>query len=571
MKIIGLNVGELNSSAALCVNSEIIAGAPEERYIRDKKTKLFSNNALDYCLAEANCNLEDIDAIAQAWNPGSMWVKFNPLISSSLIKREEYFYSVPDNLYNWINRNESPNFVMQKIDGKMPNIYFIKHHLCHASNAFFLSNFDEAAFLTADWKGEMECITKGIAKNNKIDILDTQWMPDSIGMFYATFTEILGYKPDNDEWKVMAMSAENIDCSIYQEKILSTIKLLKNGKFTLDQDFYTGSLSEQPNLFSEKLLHLIDCSSSDLNNKNKNYDWQCKVAKAMQLVAEKIIWHILDDLYKKTKMKNLVVSGGFFMNSVLNGKILGNSKFENLYISYSPDDAGNSIGAALYVNHCILDQPRKKYSSVSNIGPKYKSSDIENTLKRRNIKFEKIENPEQKVAKILSLGEVVAIFQGRMEFGDRALGFRSILGDPRKIETKDKINSMIKYRESYRPFAPSTLVDKVNVIFEVEKGFQCNYMEKVVKVRKEWQKKIPAVTHFDGSGRLQTVQKNHNAYFYKIIEEFEKISNIPVVLNTSFNINGEPIVLTPDDALNTFFNSGLEFLMLENYLVQKIF
>jgi carbamoyltransferase len=570
MKIIGLNFGEFNSSAALCHKSQIIAGAPEERFIRQKKTKLFPKNALDYCLVQADCKLRDINAIAQAWNPGARWVAYNPLISSTRVKREDYFYSVPDHLYNWVNRREIPNFVLQKIPGEIPDIYYVKHHLCHASNAFFLSNFDEAAFLTADWQGEMECITKGIGRGNKIDVLDSQWMPNSIGMFYTTFTEILGYRPDNDEWKVMAMSAENVDCSLYEEKILATIKLLENGRFTLDQGFYTGALVDQPNLFSEKLLQLIDTSSDNLMKSNSDYAWQCKVAKAMQRVSEKIIWHVLEDLYEKTQAKNLVLSGGFFMNSVINGKVLDNTKFECIYLSHSPDDLGNSIGAALYVNHCVLGQPRTNYEATSNIGPKYSLTDIESALERRKVKYEKLKNPEQEVAKILSRGEVVAVFQGGMEFGDRALGFRSILGDPRAVTMKDKINSMIKYRESYRPFAPATLAAKAHEIFEVDKGYQCNYMEKVVQVRNEWRKKLPAVTHFDGSGRLQTVQKKHNPYFYRIIEEFEKISEIPVVLNTSFNINGEPIVLTPDDALSTFFNSGLEFLMLENFLVKKI-
>ena len=272
---------------------------------------------------------------------------------------------------------------------------------------------------------------------------------------------------------------------------------------------------------------------------------------------------------KKTQASALVLSGGFFMNSVLNGKIIENTKFNKVYISHSPDDSGNSIGAALYLNHCILNRPRANYETVSNIGPEFSTEDIKATLIWRKIQFEILSEPHKRIAEILSKGEVVALFQGRMEFGDRALGFRSILGDPRSHEMKDKINGMIKYRESYRPFAPATLAEKVHEIFEVEQDFSCDYMEKVVKIKKEMQSGLPAVTHFDGSGRVQTVKKAHNSYFYSVIEEFEKLTGVPVVLNTSFNINGEPIVLSPDDALNTFFNSGLEYLVIGNYLISK--
>lgn len=567
--IIGLNHGEFNSSAALCQDGIITAGALEERFIRQKKTKLFPENALNYCLSYANKNLEDFCAVAQAWNPGAKWVKYNPTISANRVKREDYFYTIPDHLFNWLDRNDVPAYVLQKMPGKMPDIYYVKHHLCHASNAFFLSNFNEAAFLTADFTGEMECLTKGTGKENEINVIETQWVPHSVGMFYATFTQILGYRPDNDEWKVMAMSAEDVDSSILEEKLLATVSLLENGRFELNQEFYKGALVDQPNLYTEKLLELLGTNASKLTQFNSDYYSQCLVAKAMQRTVEKIIWHILDDLHKKTKLSNLVLSGGFFMNSVINGKILNNTKFKNVYISHSPDDGGNSIGAALYVYHCILKQPRVKNEARSNIGPQFTEEQVLTALERRKIKYMKIKNPQKEIANLLAQGNIIAVFQGRMEFGDRALGFRSILGDPREIKMKDSINRIIKYRESYRPFAPATLVEKAHKVFDISVGYQSNYMEKVVQIKKLMQPFLPAVTHFDGSGRLQTVHQNHNPYFYKIIKEFEKISGIPVVLNTSFNINGEPIVLSPDDALNTFFNSGLEYLMMENFLIKK--
>ena len=568
MKILGLNFGELNSSAAIVKNGRVFAGSGEERFTRKKKTKDFPKKSIDFCLETINTNLAKINAVAQSWNPGVKWVNYNPKISSKRIKREDYFYSLPDNLFSYLDRKRIPDYVKQEIPGAMPDIYYIKHHLCHASNAFFLSNFQNAAFLTADWQGELECIIRGFGKGNKLTILDTQWMPHSIGMYYATYTQLLGYRPDNDEWKVMALSAANIDARTYEKKIMKTIKFCGDGKFELDLSYYKGSLQDQPYLYSDKLLKLLDAKS----NKDKilkNFNWQCKIAKAMQTVAEKVTWYILDDLYKKTKKDNLVLSGGFFMNSVINGKILKNTKFKNVYVSHSPDDLGNSIGAALYVYHCIFNKSRVTPNSSSSIGPSFTNSNIENSLKRREIKYEKLANPYKTAAKILANKDILAIFQGKMEFGDRALGYRSIIADPRDNNMKDKINNMIKYRENYRPFAPAALKEKATEFFEVEKDYKCCYMEKVIKVKKKWRKELPAITHFDGSGRLQTVDMRENPYFYKIIIEFEKLTNIPIVLNTSFNVNGEPIVLSPDDALNTFFNSGLKYLIMSNFLIKK--
>ena len=258
------------------------------------------------------------------------------------------------------------------------------------------------------------------------------------------------------------------------------------------------------------------------------------------------------------------------MNSVFNGKILENSPFENYYVSYAPSDLGNSIGAALYVSHHIHDIPRDDQFNSSLIGPSYSEEEIEITLKRRKISYSKTDAWQKKVAEILAGGDIVALIEGKMEFGERALGNRSILADPRKSDMKDKINAMIKYRESYRPFAPSALKGSASKYFDVPEGFESHYMEQVVQVRKEMRDIIPAVTHVDGSARLQTVDEQVNENLYKIISEFEKLTDVPIVLNTSFNVNGEPIVLSPDDALTTFFNSGLEHLFLGPYYISKL-
>ena len=568
MIVLGLNHGEINSSAAIIKNGHLLAAAPEERFNRQKFTKVFPTEAVKFCLKQLGITLQDCDYVAQAWNPTAHQNVFNPFISGNRIRREDYFYSISDNLFN-ITERKPQDWVLMNYPKEtgMPPIYFIQHHRTHAANAFYLSPYENAAILTADFRGEFETITMCKGEGNKINVLQTLEIPHSLGMVYAAYTQLLGYKPDNDEWKVMALSAYDIECEKEYEFIKSTIRLTDNGMFTLDQDYYKGALVTQPNLYTDKLRAGL---GGRVGKKGEAPDeWHIKIAKAMQRVSEDVSIHMLNHLHKITGCDNVVVSGGFFMNSVFNGKITSVTPFKKVYIPYAPTDAGNSIGAALYVAHHIHNEPRVYEENPSYIGPGFTNEEIEAVLKRRKIKYKKVDNKAKAVAELLAKGNIVSFFNGRMEFGDRALGCRSILGDPRDASMKDKINAVIKYREAYRPFAPSILSDRVEEFFDVEKGFTCDYMEKVVPFREEKKSLVPAVVHFDGSGRVQTVQKGTNPDYYNIIAEFEKLSGVPIVLNTSFNINGEPVVLTPDDALNTLFNSGLEHLFLSDYYIAK--
>lgn len=568
MLILGLNHGELNSSAALYKDGKIIAGATEERFNREKMTTQFPRQVVEFCLQYAGIEFNEIDCIAQGWNPGAGWHNYNPLLSSNRIKREDYFYTVPDHLFNLTQRNIQDWVLMDHPkESNIPPIYFIQHHRSHAANAFFLSSFEEAAIMTADWSGEFECLTLGVGRGNEIDISVKQHLPHSLGMMYSAFTELLGYRPDNDEWKVMALSAFDVNCDDYVKKVRSTIELEDDGMFKLDQSYYKGALLDQPKQYTDKLVKLLG-NKEGVPGADPD-DWHIAVAKAMQIVVEEIATHILCHFYKRVKCKNLVLGGGFFLNSVYNGKILEQTPFENLYISHTPSDAGNSIGAALYVAHCIKDQNRDYSFNSSYIGPSYCDEEILSSLIRRSISYQELSQPGKTAAELLAKDEIVAHFNGRMEFGERALGNRSILADPRSPHAKGRINSMIKYRESYRPFAPAVLADRVSDYFEVAVNYECHFMEKVVQMKDQYCELFPAVAHVDGSGRVQTVSKKHNNVFYNLIAEFEKLTQYPIVLNTSFNISGEPIVATPDDALNTFFNSGLLYMILGKYLIEK--
>ena len=568
MKILGLNAGEFNTSASILINGNITAAVQEERFTRNKFTKEFPYNSIKFCLSEENLKISDLHAISLGWNPSAHMSSYNEEYSKNRILRENNLYSMSDNLFNLSKRNVGDFTLVKHGNSKdMPEIYHVQHHLCHASTAFFLSNFEEAAILTADFKGEKQCTTWSYGYGNKIKKLDSQDIPDSLGIIYATFTQLLGYKPDSDEWKVMAMSAYNVDCSHYIKKIKSTYVLLKNGRLKLNKNFY-GFFSRESNyLYTNKLLNLLNVKKVFYKNTPSEKD--IVIAKALQFCAEEIAIHFLKHLYNLTKCKNLVLGGGFFMNSVFNGKILEKTKFKNVYISYAPTDTGNSIGSSLFTYYCIKKQKRKLISNTALLGPKYTNSYIESVLKRRNIRFKKIVNHSKVIAEECFNGGVVAYFRNRLEFGDRSLGCRSIIADPRFEKTKDIINASIKYREKYRTFAPSVIEEKANKYFEVSKGYKCRYMEKVVKVKNEFRDKLSAVTHYDGSGRLQTVNKKENIDFYNILTEFEKLSGYPILLNTSFNMNGEPVVNNPDDAINTFYNCKLNTMVIGNFLIKK--
>lgn len=568
MYILGLNYGEFNTSCAIIKNGKLLFALQEERCNREKFSKQFPIRSIEYILKKFKIKIGDVYAITSGWNPAGHLTKYNPLISKHRNLRENNYYTLIDNIFRLDKREDSlyteinVNFTKKKF----PKFFHINHHACHAANAFYLSNFDKAAVLSVDFRGENDCTAMFVGKKNKLEKISSQKIPNSLGLFYSAFTQLLGYKPDSDEWKVMAMSALNINCSKEIKKIRKTY-FIQSEKLYLNQQFFSPFTHTDNKLYTEELKKLF-LSNTKTNIKKVNIN-SVKIAKALQFCAEEIALTFLNQLYKKTKIDNLVVSGGFFMNSVFNGKILEKTKFKKLYIPYAPTDTGNSIGSAMYLHHCILKKKRIKQNQSPYIGPKFSNNEILKTLTRRKIKFKKINNFAKIIATKCYEGSVVAYFRNNMEFGDRSLGCRSILADPRFINNKDKINKMVKYREEYRPFAPSVLSEEVSKYFKVDAAFKNNYMERVVKVRDKYRKKLQATTHYDGSARVQTVSKELNFDFYKILQEFKKLSGLPILLNTSLNINSEPIVMTPDDAISNFYNSGLDCIVMGDYFLEK--
>lgn len=573
MKILGINHDMFITSAVLINDGKIISAIPEERISREKLSRKFPEKAINQILKENNLNINNIDIFSNSYNPANLMTKFNPIFSTSRRSRSDYLYSVPDNLFK-INENIDPlnsEYLMQeiKIKNKIKKIYFVNHHLAHAANAFFISPFKKSAILTADGRGEIDSCSFSLGVGNKINLIKKISFPHSVGSFYSTFTEFLGYKANSDEWKVMALSSY---CKNKKNKFYKFIKKLvkidkSDGTFALNTNYFKETVHEYGKMYSDEFIRVF---GSPRKKDEKITNRHNEIAGAMQVVSEEIVLNMLNWLQKKTKLENLSVSGGFFMNSVFNGKITKLTKFKNIFISSCPDDSGLSIGAALYVYNHILNRKKRYIQKHNYYGPSFSNDEIKKTLDnyKINYSFNK-KNLSKIVAKKISEGKIIGWFQGKMEFGQRALGNRSILGDPRILKNRDKINQIIKFRESFRPFAPAILNEKKEDFFLIRKNETANFMEKVFLIKNKMHNKIPAVTHIDGSGRLQTVEKTTNPKFYDLIKEFFNITSIPILINTSFNLNGEPIVCTPKDAIRTFNTSGLDMLVIGDFIICK--
>ena len=568
MRVLGVAPDVWISSAALIEDGQVVAAAPEERFNRQKMSRAFPAGAIDYCLAQAGRSLEDIDRIAVPWNPGVHLSSASSRFTSALRWRGEYMASVPSALLNHFGSPKVGGVeeVLRLLDGTV-NIEFVNHHMAHAANAFLLSPFESAAILTVDGRGEEETSTLNVGRDGQIEKLQAVRMPHSLGLIYGVFTEYLGFKPHSDEWKVMALASYGCDESAYYSRVRGLVNLLDEGGFEADLSYFTYYLFDrQPAMFTSKLEQLLGPRRAAGDPiEERHHD----IAAALQRVFEESTTHMLRHLHRVTGESNLVLSGGSAMNSVFNGKVLDITPYDELFVSSCPDDSGVSVGAALYV----CNNSRKgnsRYPQRHNYwGPGYSREEISETLSKYMIPAERHEDIARVAARLTSQGKIVGWFQGRMEFGQRALGNRSILADPRDLKTKGRVNAAVKYRESFRPFAPSVIEERASDWFLLPEGTTVPFMEKVCSVRPDKRELVPAVVHVDGSCRIQTVSKAINPRFHEYIRAFEELTGVPVVLNTSFNLNGEPIVCTPTDAIRTFFSCGLEYLVLGDFLIAK--
>ena len=594
MKIIlGISAFYHDSAATILIDGKIVAAAQEERFTRKKHDSSYPFNAIEFVLSYAKIKLNDVDQIIFFEKP---FLKFERLLETYVAFAPSGFKSFCKAMPIWLKEKLYQKKLLfselKKHDGDFKDdkkIYFSEHHLSHAASAFFPSPFKEAIILTADGVGEWATTTVAIGENNNLEIKKEIHFPHSLGLLYSAFTYYTGFKVNSGEYKLMGLAPYGTP--IYEDKIKSNlIDIKEDGTFHLDQSYfnYATGLTMTNKKFHDLFGHKPRDSKVD-----KLKQFHMDIASSVQKVTEDIMIKLAKSLKKEFNISNLCLAGGVALNCVANGKILKEKIFDNIWIQPAAGDAGGSLGAALALWHIEQNNPRKVNLTDdmqgSFLGPEYTQKEIEEQLEIIGAKYKTLDEDEliETVANDISNGKAIGWFQGRMEFGPRALGNRSILGDPRSSEMQKNLNLKVKYRESFRPFAPSILKSDLKDWFDI--NVDSPYMLLVANINKnkiiemnEEQKKlfgidklnikrseIPAVTHVDYSARIQTVHENTNRKYFKLIKKFKEKTNCPVIVNTSFNVRGEPIVNTPLDAFNCFMGTELDILVIGNCYLDK--
>ena len=590
--ILGISAFYHDSAACILKDGEIIAAAQEERFTRKKHDPNYPHNAIEFVLKFAKLKLSEVDHIVFFEKP---FLKFERLLETYVAFAPRGFVSFAKAMPLWIKEKLfQKNYLFNRLkehddDYKSDkNILFSDHHLSHAASAFFPSPFEEAVILTADGVGEWATTTVAIGKKNYLEIKKEIHFPHSLGLLYSAFTFYTGFKVNSGEYKLMGLAPYGD--AIYQDKVKKLIDLKNDGTFRLDQTYFNYATGLT--MTNEKFNKLFGQKPRNPQNE-KITQFHMDIAASIQKVTEEIMINLAKSIRKDYGIKNLCLAGGVALNCVANGKILQEKIFDNIWIQPAAGDAGGSLGAALALWY--IEKGNSRFANLNDdmkgsyLGTEFTQDEIERELKSLGANFE-IFNYEElinKTAEILSNEKAVGWFQGRMEFGPRALGGRSILGDPRSDKMQKNLNLKVKYRESFRPFAPSILKEDLSKWFEL--NVDSPYMllvaninsEKKIEMTNEQKKlfgidklnikrsKIPAVTHVDYSARVQTVTKKTNVRYYDLISKFKEKTGCPVIVNTSFNVRGEPIVNTPTDAFNCFIGTELDYLVIGNCILDK--
>ena len=592
--ILGISAFYHDSAACILINGKIIAAAQEERFTRKKHDSNYPYNAVEFVLKYAKIKLSEVDQIIFFEKP---FLKFERLLETYVAFAPKGFLSFSKAMPIWIKEKLfQKNLLQNKLkdhdknyDKKKENLYFSDHHLSHAASAFFPSPFSEAIVITADGVGEWATTTVAVGKDNMLEIKKEIHFPHSLGLLYSAFTYYTGFKVNSGEYKLMGLAPYGEPK--YVKEILKLIDIKEDGTFRLDQSYFnyatglTMTNKKFDKLFGQKPRN---------PNSEKLTQFHMDIAASIQKVTEDIMIKLAKSVQKEFGLNNLCLAGGVALNCVANGKILNEKIFENIWVQPAAGDAGGALGAALALWHIDQKNPRNINNeddmSGSYLGPEYSQIEIEKELKRLGARFKILSESEiiNQTAKDLSSGNAIGWFQGRMEFGPRALGCRSILGDPRSSNMQKNLNLKVKYRESFRPFAPSILAEELNNWFDINS--YSPYMLMVSKVKKNKcipmtnsdeklfgieklnvkRSEVPAITHVDYSARIQTVHEHTNKKYYKLLSKFKELTGCPILVNTSFNVRGEPIVNTPEDAFRCFMGTDLDNLAIGNcYLIKS--
>jgi carbamoyltransferase len=589
--ILGISCYYHDSAAALLRDGEVVAAAQEERFSRKKHDSGFPTLSIEFCLKLAGITANELDYVVFYEKP---LTKFVRIIQGSLATFPRSWANWREAIPTWFNQKLwIKNHIASNIGIPQSKILFCDHHMSHAASAFFASPYTEAAVVTVDGVGEWTTTTIGTAKGsfdgstpNEINLFADNLFPHSIGLLYSAYTAWLGFQVNEGEYKVMGMAPYGEPR--YVDKVYETVKVNDDGSFQLDMDYFAFQRSHESSI-SPKFVKLFGdprVPESDFFTKSTNPEraglpetdknqYYADVAASIQQVTEEILLKVVKRAYEVTKMKYLVMAGGVALNSKANYRLLFETDFEEIFIQPAAGDDGGALGAALWAYHLVLGKPRKYVMKDAYYGSEYTPDQIKTFLDQNSIAYETFDDDQKMLATVaegITKGEIVGWFQGRFEWGPRALGNRSIIADPRKAEMKDIVNARIKFREPFRPFAPVVMAEHAEEYFEfpdIGRHIPARYMLMVAPVKPDKQALTPATTHEGGTGRLQWVDKETNSRYYGVIEEFYKRTGVPVLMNTSFNLRGEPIVTSPADAYKTFKASGIDMLAIGPYLVRK--
>jgi len=594
MNILGISCYYHDAAAALLVDGNLVAAAEEERFTRLKHDSSFPQHAINFCLNYANISADDLDYVVFYEKP---LIKFERILQTTLSTFPKSWGVFRESMVTWFDEKLWIKSKLQTGVGVPANkILFVEHHLTHAASAMFCSPYEDAAVITIDGVGEWTTASVGKATAswngggvNHIDLTSELRFPHSLGLLYSAFTAYLGFRVNNGEYKVMGMAPYGKPN--YMDDIYKVVNVDNDGGITLNMDYFSFHHSTQ-HTFNRKFADLFGSPRqpeseffSETTHPQKNHpDWNdaiaaqnqkyADIAASIQRVTEEIILKMTNYAHRQTGSKNLVMAGGVALNSVANGRVMREGPFENVFIQPAAGDAGGAIGAALYAYHVIFGHPRKFTMEHAYWGAEYPQSQMVEAIKGSGFKYEEFDNDDKlldQVVDTLLESKVIAWYRGRFEWGPRALGHRSIMADPRREEIKEIVNTKIKFREPFRPFAPVVMEDRAHEYFStpnLDKQYPPRYMLMVSEIPQDKWDKIQAVCH-NGTGRLQSVREEWNSGYYNLIKKFDEATGVPVLLNTSYNLRGEPIVTTPQEAINTFAASDIDQLVMGPFLVKK--
>ncbi len=591
MRILGISCFYHDAAAALLHDGDLIAAAEEERFSRKKHDSDFPRLAIRYCLDTAGITAADLDYVVFYEKP---FIKFERILTTALSVVPKSWKVFGDAMTTWLlDKLWVKNLIRQELGIPADRILFSEHHLSHAASTFLCSPFDEAAILTIDGVGEWATATMGRGKGTEIKLLREIRFPHSVGLLYSAFTAFLGFEVNEGEYKVMGMAPYGTPR--YVDDVYKLIHLDTDGSFSLNMDyfcFHHSSTQTYNRKFTDLFgaprdpsWHFFTESSgypsyfepkpsnySELAAKNEHY---ADVAASIQRVTEEIVLNMVRTLHRETGLDRLCLAGGVALNSVANGRIIRETPIREVFVQPAAGDGGGALGAALYAYHCALGKPRKFLMRHAYWGQEFGQGEINDFARQCGLPYQSYPHEDElldAVVEELRAGHVVGWFQGRFEWGPRALGSRSIIADPRRHDMKEIVNVKIKFREPFRPFAPSVLAESAERYFDLPdapRHYPARFMLYVVDVKEGQAEVLPAITHVDGTARLQTVHKTESPLYYRMIERFGQATGVPVVLNTSFNLKGEPIVTTPANAFSTFTRSGMDALVLGNCVIRK--